>query len=102
MEIKKFSIKEYLKIIKPCLKYIIINLQRSDTGKIQFIIAINFISSKDTDEERTMHSEYNNIEVMTYDNRDEVIEELFDSRYQIGVETLLRGSDFIFDCLNLL
>ena len=68
-------------------------------------IAINFISSKDSDEERVMHSKNNNIEIMINDKADEVIEELFQSpfsRYQIGLETSIKGSDFIFDCVNLL
>ena len=42
---------------------------------------------------------------MIYDNTDEVIEELFESilnRYQIELETSMRGSDFIFDCVHLL
>ena len=42
---------------------------------------------------------------MIYDNVDEVIKERFESllnRYQIGLETSVRGSDFIFDCVHLL
>ena len=42
---------------------------------------------------------------MTQDNPDEIIEERFDSflfRYQINLETLMRGSDFIFYCINLI
>ena len=42
---------------------------------------------------------------MTYDNPDEIIEELFDSfisKYQIDLEMQMRGSNFIFDCANLL
>ena len=42
---------------------------------------------------------------MTYDNANEVIKEIFQSllsSYQIGLETSMRGSDFIFDCVNLL
>ena len=68
-------------------------------------IAINFIYSKDSDEERVMHSKNNNVEIMINDKADEVIEELFQSpfsRYQIGLETSIKGSDFIFDCVNLL
>ena len=45
------------------------------------------------------------IEFITYDNADKVIEELFESllsRYQIVLETLMRDSDFIFDCIYLL
>ena len=42
---------------------------------------------------------------MPFDTADEVIEELFESlhyRYQIGLDTFMRGSDFIFDFVNLL
>ena len=49
-----------------------------------------------------MHSKSDNIEVMTYDNANKVIEEIFESllsRSQIGLETLLKGSDFIFDAV---
>ena len=47
-----------------------------------------------------MHSQSDNIEFMSYDNANEVDNELFEpllSRYQIGLETSMRGSDFIFD-----
>ena len=37
---------------------------------------------------------------MPYDNANEVADEL--SRYQNGLETLMRGSDFIFDSVQLL
>ena len=53
------------------------------------------MSSKDNDEEHVMYSS---------DKAHEVIEELFQSllsRYQIGLETSMKGSDFIFDCVNL-
>ena len=42
---------------------------------------------------------------MIYDNPDEFIEELFESRlnwYQIGLETSMIGSDFIFHCVHFL
>ena len=38
---------------------------------------INFISSKDSDEIRTMHTKSNNIEIMMDNETDEIIEELF-------------------------
>ena len=82
-----------------------INLQKYDTWKIHLTITINFISSKDDDEERVMHSNSSNIEFMPYDNANEVTKELFDSlpfRYQAGLETSMRGSDFIFDTVQLL
>ena len=55
------------------------------------MISINFISSKDNDEEHVMHSKSDNKEMMINDKKDEVIEEIFRSllsRYQIGLETL--------------
>ena len=42
---------------------------------------------------------------MLYDNAKEVVNELFESllsRYQIGLKTSMRGSDFIFDSVQLL
>ena len=68
--------------------------------KSQLTIAFNFISSKDSDKERTMHSKSDYIEVMTYDNLGKIIEELFDlllSRYHIGLGTQMKESGFIFD-----
>ena len=59
--------------------------------------SINFISCKDNDEEQVMHSKIDNIEIMINDKADEVIEKRFESllnnRYQIGLETSVRGSD---------
>ena len=52
-----------------------------------------------------MHSKSDKITIMIYDKADEVIEELFKSffnRYQIMLETLMKGSEFIFDRFNLL
>ena len=63
------------------------------------MIAINITSSKDTDEERVMHSKSDNIEIMINNKADEVIDELFQSllsRYQIGLETLTKGSDYFY------
>ena len=68
-------------------------------------IAINFISSREIDKECVMHSKSNNIEIMTNDKTDEVIEENFElllSRYHIGLEALIEGSGFVFDCVYLL
>ena len=42
---------------------------------------------------------------MINDKTDEVIENLFEpilNRYQVGLETSMRGSGFIFDCLHSL
>ena len=74
-------------------------------GKFQLTIAINSNSSKDVDEEHVMHSKSDNKEFMSYDNANEVVKELFESllsRYQIDLETSIRGSDFIFNLVQLL
>lgn len=58
--------------------------------KAQITIAIKFISYRDIDVQRKMYSKSGNIEVMVYDEADEVIEEIFESflsRYQIRLET---------------
>ena len=64
---KALSIEEYLDKIRPYIKDIINDLIKSDTGKLQLTIVINFISSKDTGEEHVMHSKSDNIEIMISD-----------------------------------
>ena len=61
---ENLSVKEYLNKIKPYLRDMIIDLQKSDTWKVQLAIAIAFVSSKNIDEEHVMHSKSNNIEFM--------------------------------------
>ena len=39
---------------------------------------------------------------MTFDNVNGIIKESLLSRYQIEIETSMRGSDFIFDGVNLI
>ena len=65
IKIKHYHLKNYTKLnrIKPNLKDIIDNLEKSDTWKIQSIIANDFISSIDNEEGRVMHSKSDNIEV---------------------------------------
>ena len=68
--------------------------------KIQLIIKINFISSKNFTETRHMHSKSDNIEIMIGADTNEIIKSLFSSllqRYQKGLEESMRGSDFVFD-----
>ena len=57
--------------------------------KIQLTIAINFVSSKDSDETRIMRSKSDNTEIMMGNETDKTIEELFESLlqgYQEGLE----------------
>ena len=53
---KTLLVEEYLNKIRPYLKDIMNNLKKSGTWKTQLIIANNFISSIDNDEERVIHS----------------------------------------------
>ena len=62
--------------MKPYLKHIINNLEKSDTWKNQLTIAINIVSFKNTDEECVMHSKIDNIEIMICNKEDEVIKEI--------------------------
>ena len=68
-------------------------------------MSINFISSKDSNETRTVHTKSGNIEMMIGNETNEVIEELFDSllqKYQKGLEESMKGSELIFDSVDLL
>ena len=76
---RNLSPDEYLNKIKPQLWIIIIDLQNSDTWKIQITIAINFTCSKDVEEEHVMHSRSDNIKLTSYNNANEVVGELFES-----------------------
>ena len=51
-----------------------------------------------------MHSKSDKIEIMIYDKADKVTKELFQSvlsKYQLGLEISMKGSDFIFDHINI-
>ena len=83
----------------------IIDLQSSDTWKILLTIAINFISSKDTKKERVMYSTNDNMKFTTYKDVNKVVDDIFESlrsKYQNNLETSMRGSNFIFDSVQLM
>ena len=87
------------------MRDIIIDLQNSDTWKIQLTIAINFISSKDAEEECVIHSKSENIKLTSYNDVNKVVDELFDSlglTYQDNLETSMREKKFIFDLVQLI
>ena len=68
-------------------------------------MTINFISSKDSDETRTMHTKSNNVEIMIGSETNEIIEGLFESflqKYQGGLEESMRGSEFVYDSVDVL
>ena len=98
MEIKTklYSLTVYLDKIEPYLNDLIDNQKTQGEWKIQLTMAINFISSEDSDETRTMHAKSDNIEILIGNEIDESIEQLFNSllqRYQKGLEEKIRGSD---------
>ena len=70
---RNLSLEEYLNKIKLYLRDMIIDLQVSDTPKIQLTIAINLISSKDVAEERVMHSKSKKIKFTSYNDDIKVI-----------------------------
>ena len=73
--------------------------------KIQLTMQINFISSKDSEETRTMYTKSHNIEIMMGDETDQIIKKLFESllqNYQKNLEEPMRGSEFVPDSTDLL
>ena len=67
-------------------------------------MSINVISSKDSDETRIIHKKSDNIEIMMGSKTDEIIIELSKSllqKYQEELEESMKGSEFIFDIVNL-
>ena len=68
-------------------------------------MAINFISSKDSDETRTMHTKSNNVEIIIGSETDKIIEDLFKSflqKYLEGLEESMRGSESAYDSADAL
>ena len=69
--LEEFLIKLYLRDIR-------VDLQL-DTWEIKLTIVINFISSKDAEEEHVMHSKSSNIKFTSDNDANEDVDELFDS-----------------------
>ena len=121
-KVKILTPSEYLDMIRPYLSGIINDHKtqgewRIHSGntitehktqgewKIHLTMAINFISSKDSDETGTMHAKSNNVEIMMDSETDEIIKELLKSFLQgcqEGSEESMRGSNFIFDSVDAL
>ena len=93
-------------MIRPYLSDMIIDYKTQGEWKIQLTMSINFISSNDSDEIHNLHTKSNNIEIMMGNDTDEIIDELCESllrKYQEGLEESMgRGSNLIFDSVNLL
>ena len=83
----------------------IIEHKTESEWKIQLTMAINFISSKDSDETRTVHTKNNNVEIMMSSETNEIIEELFESfsqKYQEVSEESIKSSEFVYDSVDAL
>ena len=73
--------------------------------KIQLAMAINFVSSKDFEETRAINAKSDNIEIFMGNETNEIIEEPLESvlqRYQEGLEESMKGTEFIFNGVDLL
>ena len=100
---KKLSIEQYLEKIKPYLCNMIDELKRSGELKTHFTMKVNFMLSKDNDDKQLMHSQSDSVEFMIGSKTDEIINELSESlltRYQLGLEKSVKGSDSVFDSIN--
>ena len=101
----KLALYEYFDIIRPSLKDIIDNYKVRGEWKIQLSVQIIFVSFKDANETREMHTKSDNITIMSGIETDDAINELFNSflrRYQEGLKTKMKGSSYIFDEVDLL
>ena len=92
-------------MIRPYSRDIIDDHKTQGEWKIQLSIRINFMSSKDFDETRTMYTISVNIEIMIGNKTSEIIKKLFNSllqKYQEGLGESMRENKFIFDSVDLL
>ena len=114
---KNLSPEEYLDMIRPHLRDMINNHKAPLEGylgndnnlhgewKIQLTRQINFASSLDPGEIRTMDSKSKNIEILIGSETDYIINELFElflQKYQEGLEENMRDSMFVFESIDLL
>ena len=72
--------------------------------KIQIYMRVNFVSSKDTRETRTIYTWSNNVSIMRDGDANDIIKELFESflhDYQEKLKTI-KGNDSAFESAYLL
>ena len=74
---KTLSVEEYPNKIRPFLEGIINNLKKFDTWKIQLVITIYFVSSKNDDKVRVMYTKSDNRKIMINNKAVEVPKKLF-------------------------
>ena len=81
------------------------NHKARDEWNIQLTIKISFVSVLDSTQFQEMHTKSDNIKIMIGNETNDIITELFKSicrKYQEGLETKMKGSIFIFYCVDLL
>ena len=106
---KKLSVKQYLYKIMPYLSDLINDHKairnESNEWKIQINMHVNFISSKNTGEIRTIYVRSDNEEIRSGNETDDIIKGLLNSflnNYQKENEVLREGSGFVFESVDLL
>ena len=105
MKDKTLSVEDYLDEVRPYLNNMIDSHRSQGEWKVQLKKAINLFSSKDSEEIRTMHNKSNNIEILIGNETGEIIEELFKcflQKYQEKLEKSMKGSEFVYDYVDLL
>ena len=84
----------------------VIDYKTQGEWKIQLTMRINFISSKDSSESRTMHTISDNMEILWWLIKQvKSLKKHFNSllqKYQEGLKESIKGSEFIFDSVDLL
>ena len=84
---------------------IIIKDDLSGEWKIPLTMQVNFISSLDPREIRTMHSKCDNLEIAMGSETDDFIKKLFESflkKYQENLDEKMKDSKFVFENVDLL
>ena len=105
---KKLSVKQYLYKIVPYLSDLINNNKaksESKEWKIQITMQANFISSKDTGEICTIYVQSDSKGIRLGNEKDDIIKELLEyflNNYQEEEILLRKGSDFVFESVDLL
>ena len=106
---KQISIEQYLDMIKPYLSGLINENKAIETSsnewKIQINMHINFVSSNDTGEIRTVFVWSDNKEITLGNEKDDIVKRLINSflnNYQKEELILRNGNSFVFESLGLL
>ena len=105
---KKLSVEQYLDMIKPYLSDLINENKVIETSSNEWIVQINmhinFVSSNDTGEIRTIFVWSDNEEIRLGNETDDIVKRLnsFLNNYQKEELILRNGSNFVFESVGLL